>query len=151
MLYNTRELCEPKYCLSIVTDGVFRQLGPRQLNQTEDFYKHLRYCVLANLHERFEAKRTLRHYTSTHPVPRETPYESEELVFKCSTRGRGCEPIEPQMPGGTLTLGDSVKPALPELAWTVVREDGADFYATLWTRDSLPGCRLLQDSARHTS
>ena len=77
MLYITRELSEPKYCLSIVTDGVFLQLGPRQLKQTADFYKHLRYCDMANLHEHVEAKHTLRHYTSAHPVPKETPFESE--------------------------------------------------------------------------
>lgn len=48
MLYITRKLSEPEYCLSIVTDGVLLQLGPRQLKQTEDLYKHLRYCDLAN-------------------------------------------------------------------------------------------------------
>ena len=76
MLYITRKMGEPEYCLGIVTDGVFLQLGQRQLKQTEEFYKNLRYCDLANLHERFEATHTLRNYTSAHPVPKEAPFES---------------------------------------------------------------------------
>ena len=31
MLDNTRKLSEPEYCLSIATDGMLLQLGPRQL------------------------------------------------------------------------------------------------------------------------
>lgn len=131
MRYNTRTLSEPECCLSIVTGSMVIQLGPRQLKQTEVFYKNLCYCDMANFHERVEGQHTFRYCTSAYPVPRETPFASEDLVFRCTTIGKDGEAIEPPMPGGSVALADSAKPELPELAWAVVQEGREDFYESV--------------------
>lgn len=61
-------------------------------------------------------------------MPHEAPLESEELVFKCTTIGKGGGPNEPHMPGGALVFADSAKPEFPELLWAMVQEDRAAFY-----------------------
>ena len=134
MLYINRKLCEPKFCLSVVTDGVFLQPGPRAAKKMKEVYDALRYCDLHQLRERFEGQQPeLKFFGRDGPVVRETPHTSQELVYKCALTDPQGRPIEARMPGGELTIQDGDRPNLPELEWQVLPEpvDGPDdFYAT---------------------